>query len=53
MSFQTLFVASAVGLSALYFIRGALQDFGVGTRPAQGGSCGKCSSGGCPVGRKG
>jgi len=53
MSIQTFLVASAVGLSALYFIRGALQDFGVGPRPAQGGSCGKCSSGGCPVARKG
>jgi len=53
MSFQTLLVASAVGLSALYFIRGALQDFGMGSHPSQGGSCGKCSSGGCPVARKG
>lgn len=49
MSFQTLLVASAAGLAAAYFLRGVVQDF----RQPQGGSCGKCSSGGCPVARKG
>jgi hypothetical protein len=53
MNFQTLIAASAAGLSALYFIRGALQDLGVGRSPSSSGSaCGKCSSG-CPVARKG
>jgi hypothetical protein len=45
MNFQTFIVASAAGLSALYFIRSAIQDL---SAPA-GGNCGKCSSGGCPA----
>ncbi len=54
MNLQTLIAASAAGLSALYFIRGAIQDLGTGRRtPSSGGSCGGCSSGGCPAARKG
>ncbi len=53
MSVQTLLVASAASLSALYFIRGALQDLGVGRKPSSGSACGKCSGGGCPAARKG
>ncbi|HEX7596949.1 MAG TPA: hypothetical protein VF518_01975 [Polyangia bacterium] len=52
MNFQTLIVASAAGLSALYFIRGAIQDLGGGRALLSGSTCGKCSSG-CPVARKG
>ncbi len=51
MNFQTLIVASAAGLSALYFIRGAFQDLGVGRAPSPGGTCGKCRSG-CRAARK-
>ncbi|MDR3683088.1 MAG: hypothetical protein P4L11_05100 [Geothrix sp.] len=53
MNLQTLIAASAAGLSAFYFIRGALQDLGAGGAPSSGGACGKCSSGGCPAARKG
>ena len=49
MSLQTLIAASAAGLSALYFLRGAFQDL----KAPAGGSCGKCSSGGCPAAKKG
>lgn len=49
MSFQTLFASSAAGLAAFYFIRGVVQDL---RQPAAGG-CGKCSSGACPVAKKG
>ena len=52
MNLQTLIVASAAGLSALYFIRGAIQDLAGGRAPSSGGTCGKCSSG-CPAARKG
>jgi hypothetical protein len=50
MSFQTLLASSAAGLSALYFIRGALLDLGIGAKP-KASACGKC--GGCPAARKG
>ena len=46
---QTLVVASAAGLSAFYFLRGAYRDL----CGSKGSSCGKCSSGGCPAARKG
>ncbi len=46
---QTLVVTTAVGLSAFYFIRGTYLDF----CGAKDGNCGKCSTGGCPVARKG
>lgn len=51
MNLQTIISASAAGLAALYFIRGAVLDF----RPhrPKGGTCGKCSAGGCPGIRKG
>jgi hypothetical protein len=52
MNLQTILVASAAGLSALYFIRGALQDLGAPKESSSGSSCGKCS-GGCPAARKG
>ena len=52
MNLQTLIAASAAGLSAIYFLRGAIQDLGTGRTPSTGGSCGKCS-GGCPAARKG
>jgi hypothetical protein len=52
MNLQTVLAASAAGLSALYFIRGAIQELGAGQAPSSGGSCGKCSSGGCPAARK-
>lgn len=52
MTLQTLITAAAAGLAALYFLRGAFQDFQGGSRPG-GGACGKCSSGGCPAARKG
>jgi|GEM_PF-468223 len=52
MTFQTLLAASAAGLSALYFLLGAIQDLGVGRPQSSGGTCGKCSSG-CPAARKG
>jgi hypothetical protein len=48
MSIQTLFATSAAGLAAFYFLRGAIQDL----RQPDAGSCGKCSSGGCPAARK-
>jgi hypothetical protein len=49
MNLQTFIVVSAAGLSAYHFIRGAIQEL---SAPAEGGTCGKCSSGGCPVARK-
>jgi len=52
MNLQTLIAASAAGLSALYFLRGVYRDLSGGGAQA-GGSCGKCSSGGCPVASKG
>jgi hypothetical protein len=53
MNLQTLLAASAAGLSAIYFIRGALQDLGAGRDSAPPtGACGKCRSG-CPAARKG
>ena len=50
MSFQTLITASAASLAALYFLRGAFQDFRGGNRPGAS-ACGSCPSGGCPVAR--
>lgn len=44
---QTLLVASAAGLSVLYFIRGAYRDLCGGSR-GPGSSCGACRSKGCP-----
>ena len=52
MNLQSLIAVSAAGLSALYFIRGAFQELSGGNAP-EGGNCGKCSPGGCPVARKG
>lgn len=49
MTLQSLLALSAASLSALYFLRGAIQDLSA----PKGGTCGKCSSGGCPVARKG
>ena len=49
MSFQTLIALSAAGLSALYFVRGAISDF----QQEREAPCGKCSAGGCPEARKG
>jgi hypothetical protein len=51
MNLQTVLASSAAGLAAFYFIRGIVQDFSVKSGPKVG-SCGKCSSGGCPVARK-
>lgn len=48
MTFQGILAVSLAALAALYFLRGAYQDF-AGANQAQGGTCGKCSSGGCPV----
>jgi hypothetical protein len=52
MTFQGIIAVSLAVLAALYFLRGAYQDL-AGTHQAEGGSCGKCSSGGCPVAHKG
>ena len=49
MSFQALIALSAAGLSALYFVRGAITEL----RQDRGNRCGGCASGGCPVARKG
>jgi len=49
MSLQSVLALTAAALSALYFIRGALQDLSA----PKGGACGTCRSGGCPVARKG
>jgi hypothetical protein len=49
MSIQSILALSASVLAALYFLRAAAQDLSAPT----GGSCGKCSSGGCPVAKKG
>ncbi|MBK7292466.1 MAG: hypothetical protein KA743_03275 [Geothrix sp.] len=46
---QTLIVTTAVGLSAFHFLRGAY----LALCDSRGGSCGKCSTSGCPVARKG
>jgi len=51
MNLQSLLVASAVGCSAFYFLRGAYQDLSGGKTSADG-SCGKCSGGGCPAAKK-
>ena len=51
MNIQTFLATSAAGLAALHFIRSAFQDLS-GKGPSAGSSCGKCSSGGCPVARK-
>jgi hypothetical protein len=51
MNLQTLLASSAAALAAFHFIRGIVQDFS-GTPGPEGGACGKCSSGGCPVARK-
>jgi hypothetical protein len=49
MGFQSFLALTAASLAALHFLRGAMRDL-----QAPGGSpCVKCSSGGCPVGRKG
>ena len=52
MNLQTILAASAAGLSALYFIKEAIQDLGVGKASSSGIACGKCSGGGCPAARK-
>jgi hypothetical protein len=49
MSFQTLIALSAASLSALFFVRGVVNDL----RQERGNACGKCTSGGCPAARKG
>ncbi len=49
MNIQSVLALSAAGLAALYFIRGTFQELSA----PEGSTCGKCSSGGCPVARKG
>ncbi len=49
MTIQSILAISVAGLAALYFIRGAFLDLSA----SGGGTCGKCSSGGCPAARKG
>ncbi len=51
MTLQTLLAVAAACLAALYFIRSMVQDLRPARQPT-GGSCGHCSSGGCPVARK-
>jgi len=48
---QTLLVASAAGLSALYFIKQALGELGIGRKVA-GGSCHGCNPTRCPAARQ-
>jgi len=46
MTLQTLITASAAGLAAFYFLRGAYQDL------RGGDACSHCSSGGCPAAKR-
>ncbi|WP_306589962.1 hypothetical protein [Geothrix sp. 21YS21S-4] len=53
MSAQSLIAASAAGLAALYFLRGAFRGLRGGGKEGQGKACGTCDSAGtCPAARK-